>query len=297
MIINKKEVLQMEWIQGFERYLISESKSKNTILTYSLNIREYLNWFTDTYGVKFTELYRENVLDYKSYLLNIRKYKGKQLNGKTINNKLSSLLSFNEYLVEEKYQEDIVLKKKDLIKLQSEFVNPCKVTKGQVEQFRQRILQAEDKRMYAIVTLLAYGGLRISEALSVKQQDYCLQTRELVVRQGKGEKQRIVYLNSKVVNAIREYLKVRREVGEYLFVSRQNATLDRTVVNRAFKKYSKEVLITPHMLRHFYITNCLETGVYSLHEIAYQVGHKDLRNLLIYTNPSVQAMKDKAELL
>lgn len=287
----------MEWIQGFERYLISESKSKNTILTYSLNIREYLNWFTDTYGVKFTELYRENVLDYKSYLLNIRKYKGKQLNGKTINNKLSSLLSFNEYLVEEKYQEDIVLKKKDLIKLQSEFVNPCKVTKGQVEQFRQRILQAEDKRMYAIVTLLAYGGLRISEALSVKQQDYCLQTRELVVRQGKGEKQRIVYLNSKVVNAIREYLKVRREVGEYLFVSRQNATLDRTVVNRAFKKYSKEVLITPHMLRHFYITNCLETGVYSLHEIAYQVGHKDLRNLLIYTNPSVQAMKDKAELL
>jgi len=287
----------MDWIQGFKRYLINESKSKNTILTYSLNIREYLNWFTDTYGVEFTKLYRENILDYKSYLLNIRKYKGKQLNGKTINNKLSSLLSFNEYLVEEKYQEDIILKKKDLIKLQSEFVNPCKVTKGQVEQFRQRILQAEDKRMYAIVTLLAYGGLRISEALNVKEQDYCLQTKELVVRQGKGEKQRIVYLNSKVVHAIREYLKVRRNAGEYLFVSRQNDTLDRTVVNRAFKKYSKEVLITPHMLRHFYITNCLETGVYSLHEIAYQVGHKDLRNLLIYTNPSVQAMKDKAELL
>ncbi len=287
----------MDWIQSFERYLINESKSRNTIFTYSLNIKEYLNWFHDTYGVEFTKLYRENLLDYKSYLLNIRKYKGKPLNGKTINNKLSSLLSFNEYLVEEGHQEDIVLKKKDLIKLQAEFVNPCKVTKGQVEQFRQRILQAEDKRMYAIVTLLAYGGLRISEALNVKEQDYCLQTKELVVRQGKGEKQRIVYLNSKVVHAIREYLKVRRNAGEYLFVSRQNDTLDRTVVNRAFKKYSKEVLITPHMLRHFYITNCLETGVYSLHEIAYQVGHKDLRNLLIYTNPSVQAMKDKAELL
>lgn len=287
----------MDWIQKFERYLINEGKSKNTISTYSLTIREYLSWFYETYGVEFTKLYRENVLDYKSYLLNIRKYKGKSLNGKTVNNKLSSLLCFNEYLVEEKHQEDIVLKKKDLIKLQSDFVNPCKVTKGQVEQFRQRILQAGDKRIYAIVTLLAYGGLRISEALSVKEQDYCLQTKELVVRQGKGEKQRIVYLNSKVTNAIREYLKIRRDAGEYLFVSRQNDTLDRTVVNRAFKKYSKEVSITPHMLRHFYITNCLETGVYSLHEIAYQVGHKDLRNLLIYTNPSVQAMKDKAELL
>lgn len=287
----------MNWIQGFKRYLINESKSKNTILTYSLNIREYLNWFNETYGVEFTKLYRENLLDYKSYLLNIRKYEGKPLNGKTVNNKLSSLLSFNEYLVGEKCQEEIVLKKKDLIKLQSAFVNPCKVTKGQVEQFRQRILQVDDKRMYAIVTLLAYGGLRISEALNVKEQDYCLQTKELIVRQGKGEKQRIVYLNSKVVNAIREYLKFRREAGEYLFVSRQNNTLDRTVVNRAFKKYSKEVAITPHMLRHFYITNCLETGMYSLHEIAYQVGHKDLRNLLIYMNPSVQAMKDKAELL
>lgn len=287
----------MNWIHSFEWYLVNEGKSKNTIVTYSLNIREYLNWFTDTYGVEFTKLYRENLLDYKSYLLNIRKYKGRPLNGKTVNNKLSSLLAFNEYLVEKKYQEDIVLKKKDLIKLQSDFVNPCKVNKGQVEQFRQRILQAEDKRMYAIVTLLAYGGLRISEALNIRERDYCLQTKELIVRQGKGEKQRIVYLNSKVVNAIREYLKVRREAGEYLFVSRQNDTLDRTVVNRAFKKYSKEVLITPHMLRHFYITNCLESGAYSLHEISAQVGHKDLRNLLIYLNPSVQAMKDKAELL
>lgn len=287
----------MDWLQKFERYLVNEGKSKNTILTYTLNIREYLKWFEETYGIKFNKLYRENLLDYKAYLLNIRKYKGKPLNGKTINNKLSSLLCFNEYLIESKQQDEIVLKKKDLIKLQSDFVNPCKINKSQVEQFRQRILQAEDKRMYALVTLLAYGGLRISEALSVKEQDYCLQTKELIVRQGKGEKQRIVYLNSKVVNAIREYLKVRRNAGEYLFVSRQNDTLDRTVVNRAFKKYSKEVLITPHMLRHFYITNCLETGQYSLHEIAYQVGHKDLRNLLIYTNPSVQAMKDKAELL
>lgn len=287
----------MNWIEEFKRYLISEGKSKNTVLTYSLNVNEYLRWFNDSYGIEFTRIYRENILDYKSFLLNIRRYRGKTLNGKTINNKLSSLLAFNDFLIEFQYQQEYVVKKNDLIKLQSEFINPCKINKQQVEQFRQRILQAEDKRMYALATLLAYSGLRISEALNVKERDYCLQTKELVVRQGKGEKQRIIYLNSKIVNAIREYLKVRKKSGEYLFISRQNDTLDRTVVNRLFKKYSKEVAITPHMLRHFFVTNCLENGEYSIHEICYIVGHKSLKTIMTYMNPSIQVMKDKAERL
>lgn len=293
----KKGGIILDWLEEFEKYLVNEGKSKNTVATYGLNIKAYLTWFNDSYGVEFNRLYRENILDYKSFLLNVHKYKGKQLNGKTINNKLSSLFAFNDYLIENKHQEEVVLKKKDLIKLQAEFINPCKVTKVQVEQFRQRVLQAEDKRMYALVTLLAYSGLRISEALNVKESDYCLQTKELIVRQGKGAKQRIIYLNSKIANAIREYLKVRKSLGEYLFTSRQNDTLDRTVVNRLFKKYSNDVPITPHMLRHFFVTNCIESKEYSMHEICYIVGHKSLKTIFTYLNPNIQQMKDKAERL
>lgn len=61
-----------------------------------------------------------------------------------------------------------------------------------------------------------------------------------------------------------------------------------------FKKYSDK--ITPHTLRHFYCSNALESG-YSVHEVANQAGHSNIHTTLLYTNPTKEKMKDKAELL
>ena len=77
----------------------------------------------------------------------------------------------------------------------------------------------QGKRDYAIVTLICYTGVRISEAVNIKLTHICFESREITVV-GKGDKQRIVYMNNKVVNALREYLKVRSSKSEYLFVSR-----------------------------------------------------------------------------
>ncbi|MGG1289836.1 tyrosine-type recombinase/integrase [Bacillus smithii] len=283
-----------EYSEKFRAYLLNEGKSENTIRTYMAKVQEYFKWFQETYDSECKKLYCENILDYKTYLLNVKKYKGKNLNGKTVNGKLSALYSFNKFLVSEKVQEELVLSKSDFVKVQIDYANPCTITKTDVERFRQKILESGDKRLYALVTILAYAGLRISEALDIKLQDYRLEAKELIVRRGKGDKQRIVYLNSKIVNAIKEYLKVRKADSEYLFVSRQSEKVDRTVINKHFKKYSK--IITPHMLRHFYATHCLEMG-YSVHEVAYQAGHRDIKTTLIYTNPSREEMKRKAELL
>ena len=158
--------------------------------------------------------------------------------------------------------------------------------------FRQRILKDGDRRLYAIATLLGYTGLRISEALNVKLDDINLETKELIVRKGKGEKQRIVYLNTKIINAMREYLKERNVESVYLFLSRESDKVDRSVINKSFKKYSKD--ITPHKLRHFYCTHALESG-FSIHEVANLAGHSSIQTTMIYTNPSRKKMKDKAE--
>jgi integrase/recombinase XerD len=280
--------------EKFIDYLSKEGKSENTIKTYLLNVQEYLKWFQETYDSECKKLYRENVLEYKSYLLNVKKHRGKNLNGKTVNGKLSALYSFNKFLISENIQEELVLNKSDFVKVQIDYANPCIITKNDVERFRQKILEAGDKRLYALVTILAYAGLRISEALNIKLSDYSLEAKELVVRRGKGDKQRIVYLNSKIINAIRGYLKVRQSNSEYLFASRESDKVDRTVINKHFKKYSN--IITPHMLRHFYVTHCLEMG-YSVHEVANQAGHRDIKTTLIYTNPNREEMKRKAELL
>ncbi|MBU5428171.1 tyrosine-type recombinase/integrase [Tissierella pigra] len=274
--------------------MIKNQKSENTIKSYLLHIKEYMIWFQDTYGKGFEKLYRENILDYKSYLINIKKYKGKNLNAKTINAKLSSIGLFNKFLIEEKIQKDIVIKDDDMIKIQTSYANPAEINKSDVENFRQRILEAGDKRLYAIVTLLSYAGLRISEALNVKLEDLSLDAKELIIRKGKGKKQRVVYLNSKIVYAIKEYLKVRHSESEYLFSSRESDRVDRSVINKQFKKYSNK--ITPHQLRHFFCTNALESG-FAVHEVANLAGHSSIQTTLIYTNPSREKMKSRIEML
>lgn len=110
-------------ISEFKRKMYLEGKSKRTIEVYGNSVREFFKWFNDSYGdVEFKKLYRENILEYKSYLKNIKKsaHSGNNLCPKSINSKLSALICFNE-LIE---PDNIVVSKKDLIKIQSEMVSP-----------------------------------------------------------------------------------------------------------------------------------------------------------------------------
>ncbi|WP_338028379.1 tyrosine-type recombinase/integrase [Crassaminicella indica] len=187
-----------------------------------------------------------------------------------------------------------MVSKKDYIKIQSTGASPTDINKSQVETFRQTILEKGCKRDYAIVTLLAYSGLRISEALNLKLEDINLTAREIIVKSGKGDKERIVYIGEKIVNALKSYLSERVDHGNYLFNSRQSERLNRSRINQVFNKFSNK--ITPHKLRHFWCTHALESG-YSVHEVANQAGHSNIHTTLLYTNPSKEKMKEKANLL
>lgn len=280
-------------IGQFTIFLQQQDKSSNTIKSYSKNVKDYLSWFEISFNYGFTKLYRENVLEYKSYLMNVKK-----LNAKSVNTVLAALIKFNDFLIEKKRQEDQVLFKKDYIKVQTEYASPAVVSKTDIESFRQKVLENEGKRNYALVTLLAYSGMRISEATSLKLTDINLTAKEVLVRYSKGKKQRLVIINDKIVTAIKQYLKERETYkhkdSEYLFVSRESGKVNNTVINRIFNKYSDK--ITPHTLRHFFCSYALENGL-SVHEVASQAGHSNIHTTLIYTNPSREEIKRKINLL
>lgn len=287
-------------INEFKRKMYLDGKSERTIESYVNSVKEFFKWFEDSFGnVEYKKLYRENILEYKSYLKNVKRSakSGNPLSPKTINAKLSALICFNE-LIE---PDNIVVSKRDLIKIQEEIVSPTTITKKEVEEFRQIVLQSEgcaSRRNFAIVTILAYAGLRITECLNLRKTDICLESSELKVTNGKGEKSRIVIINSKIVSAVREYQKTDHVESEWLFHNSRGERLNQTTINRVFKLCCpKGYNITPHTLRHFYAINAVSSGIFTIPEIANQMGHSSIKTTMRYMNPNLEEIRKKVEQL
>lgn len=278
-------------IEEYRNYLKNNGASQSTIKSYLLKIEEYMKWYGGSFNLEFQRLYRENVVDYLSYLQTIKKD-----NAKTINTKISALLKFNEFLCEFGVQEKTVIYKNDRIRIQEPLVSPTKVNKAEVEQFRQRILEEEGVKYYCITTIAAYCGLRISEILAIELNDFNFTTRELIVNRGKGNKMRVVYMNQKAINAMKEYLKDRKGDNPYLFPSEISSTgkMHPSSVNKVFNKYSD--LITPHALRHHYATMLLNSR-FSISETAAQLGHTNIHTTMRYTHTNRNEIIEKIDCL
>jgi integrase/recombinase XerD len=279
-------------MDSFIMYLQEDRKSENTVKGYVQSVSGFLTWFDQSKGIEFKKLHQENVREYVSFLKTVKNSKPK-----TINTKVNALVKFNEFLIESKVQEELVLTKKDFVKVQQQYASLAKVEFKDVEKFRQMILDSGNKRNYAIVSLLAYGGLRISEALNLKMKDFNIVSREVIVQDGKGDKTRTVFMNDKVKAALQSWLKEREKQAienEFVFVSNRNKRLDRTTVNKLFKEYSEKLgkEITPHDLRHFFCSHAINSGL-SVHEVANQAGHSNIHTTLLYTNPSKDELINK----
>ncbi len=173
-------------MQEFKNYLLEQNKSQNTIENYIRNIESFKKWYKETTGEDMKKLYRPNVLDYKSYLRNIKKTKkGQPLKAESINTNLSAIMKFNEFLVNMGVQTEIVLYDNDFIKIQKQHINPCKVNTTDIENFRQKVLENETKRDYAIITIIEYIGLRISECINIGMNDFDFNSKEIIIRNGK----------------------------------------------------------------------------------------------------------------
>lgn len=185
-------------LDEFCEYLRQQGKSENTVKAYCQGMKEYMRWHEETFGKRMKMLLRANVLDYISYLRTARR-----LSNRSVNAKLASLHSFNLYMISAGYKAEMVLSRQDYLKVQLAYASPSTVDRGEVERFRQEILENNGVRDYAIVTILAYAGLRISECLELRIEDVSLLAREITVRHGKGDKMRVVYFGDKITNAVR----------------------------------------------------------------------------------------------
>ena len=110
--------------EQFSEYLRENGKSENTIKTYCRNIGLFLKWCRDSFGEEPMRLYRANVLEYISYMRNIKQY-----DPRTVNNYISSLKILNTYLLEKGVQKESAVLDSDFMKIQIQYASPCTVEK------------------------------------------------------------------------------------------------------------------------------------------------------------------------
>lgn len=135
------------------------------------------------------------------------------------------------------------------------------------------------------LTTLYAAGLRINEAANLEVTDIDSQRMQVNVRHGKGNKQRLVPLSPRLLEALREYWKQYRPTSlmfpgkspqvPYVATSIQKATRD------AAKKAALNKRVTPHTLRHSYATGLLEAGVDIL-TISRLLGHASFQTTMVY---------------
>lgn len=156
------------------------------------------------------------------------------------------------------------------------------------------------ERDYCILCLFLNCGIRISEMVGLNLND--IRADSLLIH-GKGNKERIVYLNDASANAINAYLPIRKEIAaidkKALFLSnrRKRISVDSVQVmvhNTLLKAGLDADTISPHKLRHTAATLMLQNGVdvRTLQEI---LGHESLNTTQIYTHVTNTNLKDAAE--
>lgn len=142
-------------------------------------------------------------------------------------------------------------------------------------------------RQERLVVLLLYGcGLRTAELCALRVQDIDRERRELLVRAGKGDRQRVVPIPDAVMTALRAHLLDRGGARGPLLRTRVKhrpltAHLACAVVEQAAARAGLEGQVTPRTLRHSFATHLMDRGV-DLAVIASLMGHRSPSETGVY---------------
>jgi integrase/recombinase XerD len=155
------------------------------------------------------------------------------------------------------------------------------------EELRRIIEAAASLRDRLILALFVYTGLRRAELQQIQADDVDLFRRRLLIRHGKGGKQRLVYLTDELVGNFRIYFESCP--GGYLFGGKEGAPLSlrsiNYIVGRTAKLAGVETpnpryrYVGPHLLRHSFARNW-KRAAGSLESLQKILGHSSLKTTL-----------------
>ncbi|MEM7085240.1 MAG: tyrosine-type recombinase/integrase [Bacteroidota bacterium] len=206
-----------------------------------------------------------------------------------------SLHVFFTWCIKRNYLTENHVEKLELPKL------PRSIPRGLTNEQAERLLEVVHNypyrsefqriRNYAVYATFIFTGLRRKELLSLTLTDIDLNRQTIFVRRGKGGRDRIIPLTSKLGIILNKYLEARRTTGktcpEFFTSLKKNDAFTASALKNLTDDI-KEVVdfhFTIHGLRHTFGTLMAEGGcdVYSLREM---MGHSDIKTTMIYVSAS-----------
>lgn len=161
------------------------------------------------------------------------------------------------------------------------------------------------ERDYAIITLFLNCGMRLSELVGINIRDIDFNEAKMNVT-GKGNKERVIYLNKACLNSINNYLDVRPKVGiksgseNALFLSERlerisNRTVQYTVKQELLKAGLDTNKYSVHKLRHTAATLMYRYGNVDIRALQELLGHESISTTQIYTHVDNQQIRNAVE--
>lgn len=286
--------------QFLEYCEIEKGRSLKTVENYDRYLSRFLEHTKVNAPAKITE---QVVREFRIWL-NRQPGTTGEMKKKTQNYYLIALRAFLKYLrklgIESLSPERIELAKVgardlDLItanELERLMEAPLKALAEEKDPDR-RVVYLRDR---AILELLFSTGLRVSELCSLNA-DLDLSRDEFSIR-GKGEKIRVVFLSPSAKEAVRAYLKERKDMEEALFVDGRPKKLHRIIprdVQRHIKKYAARAgitkKVTPHVVRHVFATDLLQNGA-DLRSVQALLGHANIATTQVYTHVTDKHLRE-----
>ena len=275
MMKQKLEINSL--IDSYKDFLIYEKGlSENTVSAYISDINKVSG--------------QEEYFDIENFLPDIylMSSNNKNYSGSTKKRIQSSINQFLKYLIDENYIANIEINN---VSIMSEKKLPHVLSPNEIDKLidfynHDLFISSRNK---TLIDFMYSTGCRVSELINVEESDIDIE--EAFVRlEGKGSKQRIVPLGSKVLINLESYLplrnKDRKSKNNKLFISKSYKNLDRTAVFRIIKftgvKAGIDKELYPHILRHSAATHMLEGGC-DLRTVQEFLGHSSVSTTQIYT--------------
>lgn len=161
---------------------------------------------------------------------------------------------------------------------------PDVLTKQQI----QSLINATDNEKHKIIIEILYSsGLRLDELVNLKFEHIDFDNKTIVVKQGKGQKDRITIISQRVLDRLDKQgfgfvLRGRKE--------KYSAKSVQAVLSQLARKTTIKTNVTPHVLRHSFATHLLEQGT-DIRYIQSLLGHARLETTQIYTRVAKHSLE------